>query len=134
MSGGMDLLPRSAFEGFSQYEANPELDSWVDSIVGKNTHLNFIDRIARPELYPTLQQGDETRTHYMAWDHINGQPAVYPTVIFDPTTMQLKQLSDKDAYTHALKNKEFLPFQSEEEADLFSQNYKRAWRPKQVTK
>lgn len=120
-----------SFSQYSQYNQDPELDNWVDSYINQNTHLNFIDRVARPELYPTLKDKKGIMTHMMAWDHIDGKPAVYPTIIFDPSTMKLKQLGDEEAYKHAVKSKEFLPFNNEEEADLFSQQYKRFWRPKQ---
>jgi hypothetical protein len=106
-----------------------ELDSWVDSIIGKNTNLNFIDRVARPDQYPTLPMPDGTMaTHLMSWGDIDGKPAVFPTVIFDPKTKGLKALDIDQAFEHAMKTKEYLPFDNEEMADLFSKEYKRHWR------
>jgi hypothetical protein len=106
-----------------------ELDSWVDSIIGKNTNLNFIDRVARPDQYPTLPMPDGTMaTHLMSWGDIDGKPAVFPTVIFDPNTKGLQALDMDAAFEHAMKTKEYLPFDNEEMADLFSKEYKRHWR------
>jgi hypothetical protein len=106
-----------------------ELNSWVDQIIGKNTNLNFIDRVARPELYPTLpQEGGGMATHKMAWGDIDGRPAVFPTVIFDPNTKSLQELDMDAAFEHAMKTKQYLPFDNEEMADLFSREYKRHWR------
>jgi len=112
----------------SSYDDDPEMDQWVDSILRDNQHLNFVDRIMRPELYPTLPYKNGILTHLMSWEHIDGKPAVYPRITFDHNAMQLKELSPDDAYKHAVKNKEYIPFESEEEADLFSQQYKRHWR------
>lgn len=116
------------YSAYATYAQDPELDSWVDSIVNSNLRMNFVDRIARPNLYPSLPIQDGIATHMMAWGHIKGKPSVYPTIIFDPNTMKLQQLSDDDAYDHAIRSKEFIPFGSEEEADLFSKQYKRFWR------
>ena len=111
---------------FADHDTN--MNSWVDNLITNNTHLNFIDRVARPELYPTIPSKEGIATHLMSWDTIDGKPAVFPTIIFDPESQQLKKLPIDAAYEHAIKTKEYLPFSSEEEADLFSQQYKRHWR------
>ena len=95
--------------------------------------MNFVDRIARPELYPTLPLNDGTgsmATHKMSWSTYGDKqtPIVYPTVIYDRNTNTLKQLDDDAAFRHAMDNNEFLSFDSPEQADVFSREYKRHWR------
>jgi len=103
-------------------------NKWVDSIIKQNSHMNFVDRIARPELYPTIPQEKGMATHLMAWGDIDGKPSVFPTIVFDPNSQQLQKLSMDEAFDHAMKTKEFIPFDSEDEADQFSREYKRHWR------
>lgn len=132
----MDGLGLSQGLGLGQKPQQPQMNdeqmnAWIDQTIGKNTHLNFIDRVARPELYPTLPTEDGgMMTHKMAWSTTgkDNMPVVYPTVIFDPNSMALKQLDDDAAFEHAMKTKEFLPFPTEQSADLFSREYKRHWR------
>lgn len=114
--------------GQAQPQADQELNGWVDQIIGKNTNLNFVDRIARPEQYPTLPLDGGMATHLMAWGDIDGKPAVFPTIIFDDATKSLKMLDMESAFDHAMKTKQYIPFDTEEEADLFSKEYKRHWR------
>ena len=108
--------------------SDPELEKWIDSVVKQNTNLNFIDRVARPEKYPTLPYGNGIATHLMSWGDIEGKPAVFPTIIFDPDTLSLKQLPIDQAFDHAAKTGEYLHFPNDEMADLFSREYKRHWR------
>lgn len=119
---GMQLPPQAMQSG------DHEMNQWIDSILSKNTHMNFVDRVVRPELYPTLPHKKGIATHLMAWGDIDGKPSVFPTIIYDPNSQGLKKLSMDEAFDHAMKTKEFIPFNSEDEADLFSQQYKRHWR------
>jgi hypothetical protein len=108
-----------------------QLNAWVDQLLKKNTKLNFVDRIVRPDLYPTLEDGEGgMKTHLMSWGTMGDKktPIVYPSVIFDPETQKLQELDPDAAYEHAIKTKEYLPFPNEQAADLFSREYKRHWR------
>ena len=105
-------------------------NTWVDSVLEQHRNLNFVDRIVRPQLYPTLPLDDKTiATHLMSWS--TGQdekPIVYPNVIFDPETRKLKKLNPDEAYQYAMQSGEYIPFESEQAADTFSREYKRHWR------
>lgn len=106
---------------------------WIDKIIQQNTHMNFVDRIARPELYPTLPLDDGTgdfATHKMAWSTYGPAqtPIVYPTIIYDRNKGSLQQLDDDAAFRYAMDNKEFIPFDTPEQADVFSREYKQHWR------
>lgn len=109
----------------------PDPYGFINKMIEDNTHLNFVDRIARADQYPTLDLGNgDIATHKMGWSTIgsNRQPIVYPTVIYDSETQALKQLGDRDALEHAVHTKEFLPFTTPQQADLFSREYKRYWQ------
>lgn len=110
------------------------ITDWVDKIITSNTDKNFVDRLARPELYPVLPRPDlgegNYSTHLMSWSTVGPKqtPIVYPSVIFDPPTRSLKMLNQDEAFNHAMKTGEYLPFKSPKEADLFTREYKRHWR------
>jgi hypothetical protein len=105
-------------------------NSWVDSIIDSYRGLNFVDRIARPEMYPTLPIDDQTiATHMMMWgEKEDGTPIVYPSVVFDPKTKKLKKLEPDEAFDWAMESGEFIPFSNTNAADTFSREYKRHWR------
>lgn len=106
-------------------------NSWVDSIVNQHRNLNFVDRIARPQIYPTFPVDDRTiATHQMSWSTTGKEqtPIVYPHVIFDPETRKLKQLKPDEAYEYAIQSGEFIPFSTSQAAETFSREYKRHWR------
>jgi len=112
-------------------EADDLTNDWVDSVIQSNRHINFVDRIARPELYPTLDKGNGvSATHLMSWSTMGKDqiPIVYPNVIFDPNTRKLKELTPDEAFQYAVVSGEYIPFATERAADTFSREYKRHWR------
>lgn len=104
----------------------------VKHILNKNKDKNFVKRIIDPDKYPAIDNGDGTHsTHLMAWSNRDDDPEkriVYPTIVHDEKTNKLTQLSDDDAYDYAVKNKEYIEFNSDKKADWFSQNYKMLWQ------
>ena len=106
------------------------INLWVDEVLGKHRKLNFVQRIMEPGRWPTIPTGTGGASHLMTWSTIGMErrPIVYPTIIYDPQTKYLRQLSGKDAREHAVSTREFIEFDTEKEADLFSKEYKRYWR------
>jgi len=104
----------------------------VKHILNKNSDKNFVKRIVNPEKYPVMNNEDGSySTHLMAWSNRDDNPKkriVYPTIVHDEKTNKLTKLSDDDAYDYAVKNKEYVEFNSDKKADWFSRNYKAVWK------
>lgn len=110
-----------------------ELNAWVDTVVNQFRGMNFVDRIAQPEQWPTIPLGnDMVGSHLMMWGEIGPDrtPAVFPSIIWDPATKELRQLDPLTAQVFAERSGQFIPFPDANSADLFSREYKRHWRKK----
>lgn len=93
----------------------------------KNKDLHFVDRILNPSKYPTLDLGKGTKaSHLMSWGELGKErtPIVYPEVLHDPGSKHLIRLSRKKAREHAEQSGNYIKFDTPEEADSFSKNYK----------
>jgi hypothetical protein len=91
----------------------------VDQILQSNKDKNFVQRILDPTTARPLDRGDgTTSTHSMAWGEADGKYYVYPTVV--EQNGELVDISDKDPLGYALKNNEYIEFDSAEEASAFS--------------
>lgn len=114
-----------------QYDADPDSiqKAIVMGILQQYAGKNFVNRIVNRDNYPILDRGNgDYSTHKMAWSTGDkGNAMVYPTIVYDKKNDQLNELEPRQAQEHAIKNKEFIPFKTPQEADWFSQNYKRAW-------
>jgi hypothetical protein len=98
----------------------------INSILAANKHLDFVQRILNPG--KGLELGNnEHGTHMMSYATIPGtnRYMVYPEIV--RTEKGLMRLGEKEAYQNALATKQFIPFESSEEADWFSKNYKSVW-------
>lgn len=97
----------------------------LNKILNDNSDKNFVRRILYPENYPVLRNGENgIKTHLMSYAEDNGNFYVYPQVAFD--SGKLFDLG-KDAYDYAMKNRQFIKFDNEEDAKDFSKNYKQYW-------
>lgn len=98
----------------------------VMTILQQNANKGFVQRILKPDEYPTLDLGNgDYATHKMAWIEDNGKYRVFPTVLYDGKA--LTQYEPMDAYRRVQKTGNFIDFNSPDEADWFSQRYKAAW-------
>lgn len=97
---------------------------------------NFVKRILdfNPNLPPeenfVLRMGKEGPgsygTHLMGYStNPNGGFMVYPHIV--EKRGMLMNLSPEEAYRNALSTNEYIPFQSQEDADWFGRNYKKVW-------
>lgn len=108
--------------------ADKDYTPWMKSIIEKNKDKNFVDRIKNVDKYPDLDLGNGWKaTHKMSYAEVAGKYLVYPNVVYVPTTNSLMELKPKDAFDWAVKNNEFIKFDSQKEADYFSKNYKKLW-------
>lgn len=110
------------------YEPLESPDAWlkVMPVLLNNTSKNFVKRILDPDKYPQLDNGDGTfSTHVMS----SADNVVFPEVIQDPITKELRRFPHwREAYDYARKSGEYLEFDSPEEAEWFSKNYKSVWK------
>ena len=99
----------------------------LQAILGKHSHMNFVQRILEPGKYPRIDNSDGSySTHLMADAEYEGKPIVFPTIIQYPNG-KLKSLELKQALHHAVNTGEYIQFDDPEEASWFSQNYKKVW-------
>lgn len=104
-------------------------------ILQANARKPFVQRILEPEKYPSIPApGGKRATHEMAWSSLDdGSAIVYPTVTMKPDG-KLERLKGSQAYDHARKTGDFIHFESQDEADAFSKEYKRYWSLREALK
>lgn len=107
---------------------DPELVK-LRQILQDNADKSFVQRIVNymgPQNSPVLDLGNgELATHRMAWNEAGGRYFAYPTVLMGQDG-KLKDYGDS-AWDHVVKTGNYIEFQSPQEADWFSKNYKRIW-------
>lgn len=105
----------------------------IMNLLQKYMDKNFVQRLFLPKLYPRMERPDlgpgNFSTHLMSYGTAGNKYIVYPEIIYDQKTSQLKRLGGWEAQDYAIKNNEFIPFDTEEEAANFSQYYKSAFPP-----
>lgn len=97
--------------------------NWIDQTLKANMSKSFVKRMY-DENPMTLDLGNgQHATHKMAWSDAGGKYVVYPTVLFDGA-----KLVDygNGAMPQAMKSGNYIAFDTPEEADYFSRNYKQA--------
>jgi hypothetical protein len=113
---------------------SPEETAMVAQILDQHKDKNFVKRILNPSNYPVMENKDGTySTHRMAYGESAGRYYVYPTIIHDESTGELKRLSDKEAWHHAMKTGEHIAFFDEKAADWFSSGAYKAMTGTQPT-
>lgn len=96
------------------------------AILKQNAGKSFVQRILRPDEFPTLDLGNGSHaTHRMAWDEKDGKYYVYPTVLLQEGG-RLHDYGDK-AFDEVMKSGNFIEFDNARDADWFSKRYKGAW-------
>jgi len=101
----------------------------ISKILAKHKNLLFVQRILHRDKYPVLDNKDGSiSTHSMSYSSGDGKYYVYPTVVMGKDK-KLKRLKGKEAWEHS-KTNGAIPFDTEEEADNFSKNYKNVWKHK----
>jgi hypothetical protein len=110
--------------GIMNWEAT---DMW--STLQSNKQLNFVDRLYNKNKYPKINNADGTySTHKMSSANVGGKAIAFPTIVYDNESKSLKELDIKQAIDYAIKNKEYIEFKSDAEADFFADNgYKLAF-------
>ncbi|CAO0822430.1 hypothetical protein DFAR_3060003 [Desulfarculales bacterium] len=108
--------------------AAPPPQADFTKVLQDNQHLDFVDRIMKPEQYPVIENPDGTvSTHKMASGEVNGKNIVYPTIVRDKVSGELRELPPQEAMKYAADTGEHISFPTREEAERFgSGGYKEA--------
>jgi len=98
-----------------------------------NQQKNFVRRILNPEAYPVLDLGKgEIATHLMSYTEAGPKRfVVYPRVA--PEGDKLKDFGDDGAFKRAMRSKDYIAFDNEQDAKFFSKNYKQYWDKEKKT-
>ena len=94
-------------------------------ILKQNAGKSFVQRILRPQDFPTILHEGGHATHRMAWGEANGKYYVYPTVLLQEGGT-LKDYGDA-AWNETQKSGNFIEFDNARDAEWFSKSYKGAW-------
>ena len=110
-------------------------DELMRNILMRHRYLNFVRRALDPQRYPRITNDPRlppgyVATHQMSWQTIESGPEqgkniVYPNIVFDSQTGQLKWLEGKEAIDYALRTGEYISMPTPESADWLSKHYKR---------
>ncbi len=103
--------------------------NWLDYVLIKNGSRRFVHRILFPDKSPVATDDEDPKnvmTHKMAWGESDGTYYVFPTVMEDPETGELKNYKES-AFDEALKRRDFISFDNPDDADWFSKHYKSYW-------
>ena len=96
----------------------------VKGILDRHKHLNFVQRVLKPEGQQTIKNPDGSESsHSMS----SGDGYVLPTVIKDKRNNRLYRLSGKAAGKYAAQTGERIKFKTDKEALEFSKDYKKVW-------
>jgi hypothetical protein len=108
-----------------------------------NKDKSFVDRIINKDNYPVLTEDGETtknipkyktyHTHLMSYVETDGKWDVFPTVLYDGNG-QLTKYEPMEAYKHVRKSGNYISFDKEEDAENFTNNYKKVWEPPETKK
>lgn len=90
----------------------------IEDILTANSRIPFIKRILFPDKAPTM-------TQKMGYSTADGKAYVYPRFMQDETGA-LRDYG-ADAFNEALKRRDFITFDTPEQADWFTRNYKSYW-------
>ena len=102
----------------------------IEDILTANSRIPFVRRILFPDQAPvTVDTEDSERrrvmTHKMEYSTADGKAYVYPRVMLDENGV-LRDYGDM-AFDEAIKRRDFITFNSPEQADWFTRNYKSYW-------
>jgi hypothetical protein len=96
----------------------------IKGILDKHKHLNFVQRVLKPEGQQTIKNPDGSESsHSMA----SGDGNVFPTVIKDKRNNRMYRLPGKAAAKYAAATGERISFKTDKEATAFGKEYKKVW-------
>jgi len=92
---------------------------WLTKAIENNKNLDFVKRMIHPGDYPVINNPDgSVSTHKMSYASKGDKFIVYPTIVNKDG--ELIEMSSQDAMNYAVKNKQYIEFDDENKAELFS--------------
>ena len=92
-------------------DTDDELEKKVKGVLDANKHMNFVQRLIDADKYPKMKNPNGSySTHSMSSGEREGKGYVFPTVIQDKKTGELKRLEPNAAFHYAVENKEAIQF------------------------
>ena len=93
-------------------------------VLNQNKGKIFIDRLLNRQNYPVINNPNGTySTHKMAWGQAGNKYYVFPTILWDGQS--LREYTPQEAWKHVFDTGNYLEFDTPEEADFFTNNYKK---------
>ena len=103
-------------------------DNRLLELLEQHKGKSFVKRILTPDKYPSLDLGQGRKaSHLMSWIEAGGRYFAYPTVLYDGKG-GLTRHDPRKAWEQVRQTGNFIEFDTPEEADWFSKNYKRYWK------
>ena len=118
-------MPKNPLSIMSKLKRQPEL-KMVDSVLNANKGLDFVKRMYEKKPQTILLEGERSpSTHLMTSAETSdekGNPIYvsYPKVV--RINGSLVALNDDDAYNYAMKNGEYIKFNTDKDARFFAEN------------
>lgn len=119
---GIDRKIRSMDEDLE----NKKMMDPLTRILEQNKDKPFVKRILNPSEYPSMGLGKgQSGTHLMSWGQVGDKYVVFPTILHEGG--KLKKYSPDEAFKQTMKTGNYIEFNTPEEAEQFSKEYKRYW-------
>lgn len=138
----MPVKDRSAWSGYGklqqELQTTPDLVdvtkqlenvTYIYDVLAKFKKFDFVQRILDPKESIPMPETGRTGTHFMVWGQADGRYWVYPRIVRGKEG-KLKLLDENEAWNHACKTGEMIPFMSKKQAEWFSYHYKDIWKGK----
>ena len=98
----------------------------INQILEANKTKSFVDRILNKDKYPTLDLGNGmSATHKMSYMQVGNKYHVFPTILYHDK--KLTRYKPRKAYDLVRQTGNYIEFDTQNEADWFSKNYKAVW-------
>lgn len=103
--------------------------TYIYRVLARYNRFNFVQRILDPQESIIMPDTGRPGTHFMVWGESDGRYYVYPRIVMG-VEGKLELLDETQAWEHAKKTGEMIPFSNKKEAEWFSYHYKDIWRGK----
>lgn len=102
------------------------MESFIKGKLDENKDKNFVDRIINKDKYPVIKNKDGSHsTHLMTYSEVDDKVIAYPEIVM--VKGKLKKLPPSKALEYALDKNEYISFDTTEDAEIFTKNYKNVW-------
>ncbi len=103
----------------------------ISQILNDWQFVPFVQRILNKDKYPVINNSDGTySTHKLSWGSIGDKYVVFPQIeMVDGKLTNLLE-AGIDPFNYAMNTRNYIQFDSPDDADFFTKNYKSYWDKK----